>query len=209
MVWRQLGNKPLVRLQMHICITLPQWVNCPKTHLLINVYKMITGFGHLLPPKFEWFPKTSTILKMMHSFVYVQLAFCIILCIQIVNIKHLPEISLSKLYCKGFIMFLSICDKTILSRLCDQSSEPSWMWETVLCYTIYSKGSMGKMCMNNLLWMVYCSPVNSSPLDKMATISQTTFSDAFSLMKSFVFWLKFDWCLFLMVQLTITQHCLR
>ena len=45
-------------------------------------------------------------------------------------------------------------------------------------------------------------------LDKMATILQTTFSDAFSWMKSFVLWLKFHWSLFVRVQLTITQHCL-
>ena len=35
----------------------------------------------------------------------------------------------------------------------------------------------------------------------MSAISQTTFSNAFSWMKSFVFWLKFYWSLFLRVQL--------
>ena len=49
---------------------------------------------------------------------------------------------------------------------------------------------------------------NSSPLNKMATISQIIFPDVFSWMKSFVFSLKFYWSLFLRVQLTITQHCL-
>ena len=39
----------------------------------------------------------------------------------------------------------------------------------------------------------------------MAAILQTIFSDAFSWMKSFVFWLKFHWSLFLKVQLTISQ----
>ena len=47
------------------------------------------------------------------------------------------------------------------------------------------------------------------PLDKMAAISQTMFSDAFSWMKSFVFWLQFHWSLFLMVQMTTTQRWLR
>ena len=42
--------------------------------------------------------------------------------------------------------------------------------------------------------------------DKMAVISQTTFSNAFSCMKKFEFWLKFHWSLFLRVQLTITKH---
>ena len=47
------------------------------------------------------------------------------------------------------------------------------------------------------------------PLDKMAAISQTIFAGAFSRMKSFVFWLKFHWSLFLRVQFTITQHWFR
>ena len=37
------------------------------------------------------------------------------------------------------------------------------------------------------------------PLDKMAAILQTVFADAFSWMKNFVFWLKFQWSLFLRV----------
>ena len=47
------------------------------------------------------------------------------------------------------------------------------------------------------------------PLNKMASISQTIFSNAFSWMKSFVFWFKFHWNLFLRVQLTIIQHWFR
>ena len=39
--------------------------------------------------------------------------------------------------------------------------------------------------------------LNSSPLDKMTTNSRTISSDAFSWMKSFVFWLKFHQSLFL------------
>ena len=40
-------------------------------------------------------------------------------------------------------------------------------------------------------------PLTHPPLDKMAAISQRIFSDAFSWMKSFAFWLKFHWSLFL------------
>ena len=47
--------------------------------------------------------------------------------------------------------------------------------------------------------------VSPSPLDKMAAISQTMFSGAFSWMKSFVFWLKFHWNVLLRVQLTATH----
>ena len=42
--------------------------------------------------------------------------------------------------------------------------------------------------------------------DKMDTISQTTFSNAFSWMKMYEFGLKFHWSLFLGVQLTISHH---
>ena len=44
---------------------------------------------------------------------------------------------------------------------------------------------------------------------KMAAISQTIFSNTFSSMKSFVFRLKFDRSLFLMVQLIIIVHWFR
>ena len=43
------------------------------------------------------------------------------------------------------------------------------------------------------------------PLDKMAGTSQTIFSDAFSWLKCFVFWLKFYCNLFLKVKLTKTR----
>ena len=48
-----------------------------------------------------------------------------------------------------------------------------------------------------------------SPLVKMAAVSQTIYLDAFSWMKSFVFWWKFHWSLFLRVQLTIHEQLLR
>ena len=39
-------------------------------------------------------------------------------------------------------------------------------------------------------------------LDRKATISQTTFSNEFTWMKSFILWFDFYWCLFLRAQLT-------
>ena len=45
--------------------------------------------------------------------------------------------------------------------------------------------------------------------DKMAALSQTTLSNAFSWMKMFEFRLKLHWSLSLRVQLTIFQHWLR
>ena len=44
-----------------------------------------------------------------------------------------------------------------------------------------------------------CIDLTRLPVDKMAAVSQTMFSDAFSRMKSFVFWLNFYWNLFLRV----------
>ena len=58
MAWRRLGDKPLseammVNLSTHICVTRPQWVNCPsigcstngctKTFCLTNVYTTTTS----------------------------------------------------------------------------------------------------------------------------------------------------------------------
>ena len=45
--------------------------------------------------------------------------------------------------------------------------------------------------------------------NKMADFSQTTFIDAFSWQKTFVFWFEFHWRLFLVVKLTISLHCFR
>ena len=48
---------------------------------------------------------------------------------------------------------------------------------------------------SQILWKKSCEYQNSQltdhPLDKMDTISQMTFSNAFSWMKNFEFWLKF------------------
>ena len=46
-------------------------------------------------------------------------------------------------------------------------------------------------------------------LDKMAAISQTIRSNAFSWMKTFVFWFEFHWSLFPRVRFTISQIWFR
>ena len=57
------------------------------------------------------------------------------------------------------------------------------------------------------------NPVNTVlthlKLDKMAAISQTTYSNAFSWMKMLEFRFNFNWIFFLRVQLTIDQHWFR
>ena len=45
--------------------------------------------------------------------------------------------------------------------------------------------------------------------DKMAATLPTTFSNRFSWMKMYECWLKFHWCMFLRVQLTIFQDLFR
>ena len=50
---------------------------------------------------------------------------------------------------------------------------------------------------------------NLSPQGQNGPIFQTTFSNAFSWMKSFVFWFSFHWRLFQRVHLTIIQHWFR
>ena len=59
----------------------------------------------------------------------------------------------------------------------------------------------------NILQMVPMHFLAHLPLDKIAAISQTTFSNAFSWMKSFVFWFEFHWSLILI--LTISQYWFR
>ena len=62
---------------------------------------------------------------------------------------------------------------------------------------------MGLVAQRPLLWLPNWGR------DKMAAISQTTFSNAFSWMKMYEFRLWFHWNLFLMFQLTIFQHWFR
>ena len=61
-----------------------------------------------------------------------------------------------------------------------------------------------------LLWLVQVD-VSLTHLgrDKMAAVSQTTLSNAFSWMNMLEFRLRFQWSLFLRVQLTIFQHWFR
>ena len=60
------------------------------------------------------------------------------------------------------------------------------------------------------IWPLHQYLISHLPLNKKADgIWQMIFSTAFLWMKSFVFWLRFNWSLFLRVQLTITQHWFR
>ena len=70
-------------------------------------------------------------------------------------------------------------------------------------------------CTKSLIFSVLiCLPygigyLTHLPLDQMASISQTTFSNTFFLMKMLVFQFNFPWNMFLRIQLTINQHWFR
>ena len=88
---------------------------------------------------------------------------------------------------------------------------------TIMCYVFllpqYPDHLSRYMCREPLYqWLEAGDIINDLThltLDKMDAIPQIIFSDAFSWMKRFVFWLKFHWSLFLRVQLTISQHWFR
>ena len=67
------------------------------------------------------------------------------------------------------------------------------------------------VAIGNNLGIIRCNAswVNTLRSRKMAAIFQTTFSNAFSSMKMYEFWLTFHWSLFLGVQLTIFHHWFR
>ena len=91
------------------------------------------------------------------------------------------------------------------SRQCNIYNVNIYIWKDSLCIGTDHQ----RLQSNMLLTDCITSLLTHLPLDKMAAISQTIFSDAFSWMKSFVFWLKFHWSVFLRVQLTITKHWFR
>ena len=73
--------------------------------------------------------------------------------------------------------------------------------------------SMSWWLPENTVWshynMVSFSILTHWGRDKMAAVSQTTLSNAFSWTKMLEFRLRFHWSLFLRVQLTIIQHWFR
>ena len=82
-------------------------------------------------------------------------------------------------------------------------------------FTIYSiKYGHGFVVLCFVVVMLLCivgsyDSFTHLPLDKMDTILHTTFSNAFSWMKSIVFRFKFHWSLFQRAQLTMILHWFR
>ena len=59
---------------------------------------------------------------------------------------------------------------------------------------------------SDVTWHLKSPPTQMFPWTKWPPFWRTTSSNAFSWMKSFVFWFEFHWSLFLRVQLTINEH---
>ena len=72
----------------------------------------------------------------------------------------------------------------------------------------YPECWLNNQCIDSIA-PISCYILTHLPLDKMAHISQTIFSEAIQWMKSLTFCLKFHQSLLPKVQLTITQHWLR
>ena len=100
---------------------------------------------------------------------------------------------------------------------CSHSRAPGEQWARLCVFTLQGCVQAARLCRGSPVisgnWP-FCSSLNVLCLthwgrDKMATVSQTTLSNAFSWMKMLEFRLRFHWSLFLRVQLTIIQHWFR
>ena len=84
-------------------------------------------------------------------------------------------------------------------------------WSMLWCGSLVTKINVQQCCgvIDGSWYLNRCSRNSSPPWIKWPPIWQTIFSDAFSWMKSFLFWLKFHWSLFVRIQLTISQYWFR
>ena len=120
-----------------------------------------------------------------------------------------------------WVIFKLISSIDIFSIICEialrwMPQDLTYYWPTSVQVMAWCHLATSHYLINDddqVLWphMVFIghNELNHLLLDKMATISQTVFSDAFLWMKSFVIWLKFHWYLFARFRLTITQHWFR
>ena len=77
------------------------------------------------------------------------------------------------------------------------------------CDAHFPEGHQHQFSWRLFVWREPCHHLTHLGRDKMATVFQTTFSNAFSWMKMYKFWWRFHWSLFPRVQLTIYQHWFR
>ena len=124
---------------------------------------------------------------------------------------RLPPIS-------GWHVGLTSCPWIIeLSRCEYMAALPQWLLLGRWHFQMDFHGEKCVYCYSNANAFIALDPVDNklvlvqglSPARKIAAISHTTFTDAFSWMKMLEVGFKFHWNLFLMIQLTISQHWFR
>ena len=157
-----------------------------------------------------------------HIYVYVYIYIYIYIFIIVIRVKFVQQDIKWRIVSIKWWWYWNPCGKlTVIS---------STIYFNMLFYfTHYIRMEAPKQCFICSLFLTNASrgvTANTSPdikrlfahsnalltrlsLDSMAAISPTIFSDAFSWMKNFVFWSKFQRSLFPSLQLKITQHLFR
>ena len=101
--------------------------------------------------------------------------------------------------------------------LVSASSHWTWVWMlalssaslSVTCFTSCRRNMVRGNGFKFKFFIASAWSITHWGQDKMAAIFQTTFSNAFSRMKMYKFWLRFHWSLFPRIQLIIFQHSFR
>ena len=129
-----------------------------------------------------------------------------------------------------FSVLLSSCERMVTGGFPSQNTSNVWSFDVF--FIVNLKKLLKKQSSCCWFWMPWCSyevtVIPKQPCDdinaddsnilimvntlrprQMAAIFQTTFSNAFSLMKMYPFRLIFHWSLFPMVKSTIFQHWFR
>ena len=149
--------------------------------------------------------------------IICMLCFCCVLCNCII-----PDLDIHIYVCVCVYKYIYIYIHTVHTYIHWESTMPclsSWSLDILLiiqdsctCDVPGCRYSYSVICMclcngtgrpAGPLWLTH------GGRGKVEAISQTPFSSAFSWMKSYEFWLKFQWDLFLSVHLSIFQHWFR
>ena len=184
----------------------------------IYVFQMQSYFSFYIPPTSYPTPDTHTSFRISIQYKHIPLFFILFFLIlySIIDMSEL-KIILTNIFVE--------CRRKKLSWLI------WWALYILYKYIISPIRHLGPAvgnlqcvpCISSTLFASMCNKINSLwpgcwpallqlthlSLDKMAAILQTIFSNAFSWMTSFVFWLKVYRSLYVRVQLTITQHWFR
>ena len=187
-----------------ICVRINGWVNNREAgdlrrhlaHYDVSVMSMNTIQMKIFPSKCSCHQRIVFVPTLIHcNLVTPYSNICLAHhCLPPWRHQPLPKPTLTYYQCGfGSIGMRALYQEIIMISVCKDDFE-------IICWNFFrvSQGQKHKECNCRLTHQ-----------DKMAAISSSIFSDAFSWMKCFVFWLKFYWSLFPRVQFTITQHWFR